>query len=341
MAAISFDYATTPKLVEVRSLTKWFPIKRTVADSIARRPVEYVKAVNDVTLDIYKGECLGLVGESGCGKSTLARSIIRLLDPDSGSILLKGTDIAKMRSRELRPLRRHMQMIFQDPYSSLNPRMSVESIIGEMLRYHRMVPREKVHDRVIELMDMCGLSADYAGRYPGEFSGGQQQRVGIARALALEPDFIIADEPVSALDVSIQAQIINLLSDLQRQLGLTILFISHDLHVVRYITHRVAVMYLGHVLELAPSEEIFESPMHPYTLVLTKAAPVMDPLNRTREYAIEGEPPSPIQLPDGCRFHPRCPYCTEVCRREIPELRELRPGRFIACHHPLSAEAVS
>ena len=335
VADIRFDYARAPKLVEVRDLCKWFPVKRTIADSLARRPVRYVKAVDHVSLDIYQGECLGLVGESGCGKSTLARTIIRLHEPTSGQILLEGTDIARLGSKALRPLRPHMQMIFQDPYSSLNPRMTVRSIIGELLLYHKVVPKDQVDARVEELMQMCGLSADYAHRFPGEFSGGQQQRVGIARALALNPRFIIADEPVSALDVSIQAQIINLLGDLQQELGLTILFISHDLRVVRHITHRVAVMYLGHVMELGPTAALFDHPLHPYTLVLTKAAPVMDPLHRTREYAIEGETPSPIHMPSGCRFHPRCPYCTDRCKEEMPELREVAPGRFVACHRPL------
>ena len=335
MADIRFDYAKAPRLVEVKDLCKWFPVKRTIADSIARRPVKYVKAVDHVSLDIYEGECLGLVGESGCGKSTLARTIIRLYEPTSGEILLEGKDISHLGSKAMRPLRPHMQMIFQDPYSSLNPRMTVRAIISELLLYHNVVPREQVNARVEELMQMCGLSADYAGRFPGEFSGGQQQRVGIARALALNPRFIIADEPVSALDVSIQAQIINLLGDLQQQLGLTILFISHDLRVVRHITHRVAVMYLGHVMELGPTEALFDEPHHPYTSVLTKAAPVMNPLNRSREYAIEGETPSPIHMPSGCRFHPRCPYCTEQCRTEMPELREIGSGRFVACHHPL------
>ena len=338
MAEKSLPNASDVKLVEIRDLCKWFPVKRTVIDSLLRRPQQYVRAVDKVSLDIRAGECLGLVGESGCGKSTLARTIIRLYQPTGGSIFLEGTDIAKMSSKALRPLRPKMQMIFQDPYSSLNPRMSVRSIISELLLYHKVVPREQVNDRVLELMEMCGLTADYADRYPGEFSGGQQQRVGIARALALNPRFIIADEPVSALDVSIQAQIINLLGDLQQKLGLTILFISHDLRVVRHITHRVAVMYLGRVMELGPTEEVFSRPYHPYTSVLTKAAPVMDPLKRTREYAIEGETPSPINMPSGCRFHPRCPYCTECCRTEVPELAEMSPGRFVACHRPLEAE---
>ena len=335
MADITFDYASAPRLVEVRDLCKWFPVKRTIADSALRRPVRYVKAVDHVSLDIFQGECLGLVGESGCGKSTLARTIIRLYEPTSGQILLEGTDITHLSPKAMRPLRPHMQMIFQDPYSSLNPRMTVRAIISELLLYHRVVPKDQVNARVEALMQMCGLSADYADRFPGEFSGGQQQRVGIARALALNPRFIIADEPVSALDVSIQAQIINLLGDLQQQLGLTILFISHDLRVVRHITHRVAVMYLGNVMELGPTEALFDHPLHPYTSVLTKAAPVMNPLHRTREYAIEGETPSPIHLPTGCRFHPRCTHCTERCKTELPELREIAPGRFVACHQPL------
>ncbi|MBQ3425272.1 MAG: ABC transporter ATP-binding protein [Clostridia bacterium] len=332
MAEASFDYGAAGKLIEIRDLCKWFPLKRTIADGLLGREVRYVKAVDHVSLDIFRGECLGLVGESGCGKSTLARTVIRLHAPTSGQILLEGTDIAGLSARALRPLRPKMQMIFQDPYSSLNPRMDVRSIIGELLSYHRVVPKEQVDARVAELMQMCGLSPDYAHRYPGEFSGGQQQRVGIARALALNPEFIIADEPVSALDVSIQAQIINLLGDLQRRLNLTILFISHDLRVVRHITHRVAVMYLGSVMELGATEALFDHPLHPYTRVLTKAAPVLDPLRRTREYAIEGETPSPIDMPSGCRFHPRCPRCTERCRREAPELRQVAPGRFVACH---------
>lgn len=339
MATAKFDYTRARRLVEVRDLCEWFPIKRTIADSILRRPVQYVKAVDHVSLDIYKGECLGLVGESGCGKSTLARTIIRLYKPTSGRVLLNGIDIAGMSNAALRPLRPKMQMIFQDPYSSLNPRMSVRTIIGELLKYHHVVPNERVNARVEQLMYMCGLTADYADRFPGEFSGGQQQRVGIARALALQPEFIIADEPVSALDVSIQAQIINLLGDLQQQLGLTILFISHDLRVVRHITHRVAVMYLGSVMELGETETLFEHPLHPYTSVLTKAAPILNPMQRSREYVIEGETPSPIHMPDGCRFHPRCPYATGRCRTDKPELREVEPGRFVACHCPLNKAA--
>ncbi|MDD3213133.1 MAG: ATP-binding cassette domain-containing protein [Eubacteriales bacterium] len=338
MAETKIDYQHTQPLVQAQGVSKWFPVKRGIIEAIQRRPKRYVKAVDDVTLTVYRGECLGLVGESGCGKSTLARTIIRLYDPTKGKIIIDGTDITRLNGKALRTVRPKMQMIFQDPYSSLNPRMSVKEILGEILRVHKMVPSNKVEERIYELMAMCGLSADYASRFPGEFSGGQQQRVGIARALALQPEFIIADEPVSALDVSIQAQIINLLGDLQQQLGLTLLFISHDLRVVRYITHRVAVMYLGSVMELGPSEDVFTHPYHPYTSVLTKAAPVLNPLNRTREYAIEGETPSPINMPSGCRFHPRCTHCKEKCKQEAPELRELAPGRFVACHYPLEAE---
>ena len=338
MPSSKIDYKSAKKVVRVKNLCKWFPVKRTLFDSITKKPVRYVRAVDDVTLDIYEGEALGLVGESGCGKSTLARTIIRLYEPTSGSIELEGTEISNLNGAALRALRPRMQMIFQDPYSSLNPRMSVEDIIGEILRVHKVVPKGQIKQRVYELMGKCGLTSDYAHRFPGEFSGGQRQRVGIARALALNPNFIIADEPVSALDVSIQAQIINLLSELQQELGLTILFISHDLRVVRYITHRVAVMYLGNIMELGETDDVFSNPMHPYTEVLTKAAPVMDPRNRSREYAIDGETPSPINMPDGCRFHPRCTRCTKRCRMEAPKLSEVKPGRFVACHYPLTED---
>ena len=334
-----FDYRNADALVRVENVSKWFPVKQGIIQALKGEPKQYVKAVDELSLAVYRGECLGLVGESGCGKSTLARTIIRLYDPTAGRITVDGVDITKLKGKALRAVRPKMQMIFQDPYSSLNPRMSVKEILGEILSVHKTVPPDKVEERVLELMSICGLSADYASRFPGEFSGGQQQRVGIARSLALSPALIIADEPVSALDVSIQAQIINLLGDLQRKLGLTLLFISHDLRVVRHISHRVAVMYLGSIMELGPSQEIFEHPLHPYTSVLTKAAPVLNPLNRTREYAIEGETPSPINMPSGCRFHPRCTYCAEKCRKEAPELRELTPGRFVACHYPLQEKA--
>ena len=324
-----------PLLLEVDHLCKWFPLKRTIADVAHHKERAYLKAVNDVSFHLYKGENLGLVGESGCGKSTLARTILRLYEPTSGTVKLNGQDISHMKGSQLRKLRPQMQMIFQDPYSSLNPRMSVYDTIAEMLKVHHMVPPEEIPARVEELLTMSGLTMDIAQRFPGEFSGGQRQRIGIARALSLKPAFIVADEPVSALDVSIQAQIINLLSQLQRELDLTVLFISHDLRVVRHITHRVMVMYLGSNVEVGPTEEIFKHPAHPYTQVLTKAAPKLDPLNRQRDYAIEGEPPSPINTPSGCKFHPRCPYCTDQCRTEVPELKEITPGHLCACHYPL------
>jgi oligopeptide/dipeptide ABC transporter ATP-binding protein len=322
-------------LLEVEGLCKWFPQRQGPVDVVLRRQCQYLKAVDGVSFHVRKGENLGLVGESGCGKSTLARSLIRLYEPSEGKILLGGVDITHLRGESLRRQRPRMQMIFQDPYSSLNPRMSVYDTLAEVLKVHRMVPDSHIRARVKELLEMSGLSMDIADRFPGEFSGGQRQRIGIARSLALEPGFIIADEPVSALDVSIQAQIINLLSRLQRELGLTVLFISHDLRVVRHITHRVMVMYLGSIVEVGNTEAVFDRPYHPYTQVLTQAAPRLDPTDRKREYAIEGEPPSPIHVPAGCKFHPRCPRCQEICRTREPELRELAPGRFCACHHPL------
>lgn len=330
-----FDYTRIEKIVETRNLCMWFPQKYTVANRVMKKPQKYVKAVNNVSIEIYKGENVGLVGESGCGKSTLARSIIRLYEPTSGNISLNNKDITHLKGEELRKIRPSMQMVFQDPYSSLNPRMTVYEIIAEMLSVHHMVPKDEIFNRVNELLKMCGLGREAANRFPGEFSGGQRQRIGIARALSLNPQFIIADEPVSALDVSIQAQIINLLSDLQQSLNLTILFISHDLRVVRYITHRVVVMYLGSVVEQGDTEYVFSKPLHPYTEVLTKAAPVLNPLNKTKEYAITGEPPSPIDTPAGCSFHPRCTRCKEKCKKEVPKLREVLPDRFAACHYPL------
>ncbi len=322
-------------LLEVERLCKWFPQKRGIIDAAQKKEKKYLKAVNDVSFKIYKGENLGLVGESGCGKSTLARTILRLYEPTSGTIKLRGTDISHMKGEALRKIRPQMQMIFQDPYSSLNPRMSVYDTVAEMLKVHKVVPDNEIPAQVEKLLTMSGLTMDIAQRFPGEFSGGQRQRIGIARALSLNPAFIVADEPVSALDVSIQAQIINLLAQLQDELDLTVLFISHDLRVVRHITHRVMVMYLGSNVEVGPTEEIFDRPAHPYTQVLTKAAPKLDPLDRNREYAIEGEPPSPINTPSGCKFHPRCPHCTDKCRTEVPELLEIAPGRLCACHYPL------
>ncbi len=323
-------------LFEIRALKKWFPLKRGTLDLLVRRPQRYLKAVDDVSLELHRGETLALVGESGCGKSTLAKCVARLYEPSAGNLLLQGQDITHLRGRSLREVRPKIQMVFQDPYSSLNPRMSVYDALAELLRVHSVVPRLQIRDRVAELLTMCGLGMEIAHRFPGEFSGGQRQRIGIARALSLKPQIILADEPVSALDVSIQAQIINLLSRLQKELDLTILFISHDLRVVRHIADRVAVMYLGRIVECGPVEEVFGRPAHPYTEVLMKAAPVLDPTNREREYAIAGEPPSPIDVPRGCPFHPRCSKRGALCSEQAPQLRHgAAGGQTVACHFPL------
>ena len=324
-----------PTFVCIEGLSKAFKLKHPIIDSILKKPRKVLKAVDDVSFTIVKGETLGLVGESGCGKSTLAKTIMRLYDPDQGRILFDGQDIATLRGKPLRRERAKFQMIFQDPYSSLNPRMSIREVLAEVMLVHRICSREEVASRIVDLLQMVGMNESMADRFPGEFSGGQRQRIGIARALALNPSFIVADEPVSALDVSIQAQIINLLSDIQQTLNLTMLFISHDLRVVRHVAHRVAVMYLGKIVELADTEAMFQNAAHPYTNVLVKAAPVLDPRNRTREYAIEGEPPSPINVPKGCRFHPRCHCAQDICRRVEPALVEVVPGRLAACHFPL------
>ena len=326
-------------LLELNGVSKWFPRKWSVQDAVRRAERQYVKAVSDVTLKLDEGENLGLVGESGCGKSTLARTIMRLYEPTAGQILLDGKDISHLRGEALRRERIKMQMVFQDPYSSLNPRMTVYEMLEEPLKVYHIVPKREIPDQIARLLEMSGLSADIANRFPGEFSGGQRQRLGIARALALRPRFIIADEPVSALDVSIQAQILNLMADLQERLNLTVLFISHDLHVVRHISDRVVVMYLGSILESGRTQEVFDRPHHPYTDVLMKAVPSLDvDAARTEESAIEGDPPSPIHIPAGCKFHPRCAHCREKCRTEQPELTTLPDGRQIACHYPLNME---
>ena len=318
-------------LVEVRGLKMHFPITEGI---IARRKIGEVKAVDGVNLAIRRGETLGLVGESGCGKTTMGRCILRLETPTDGAILYDGVDIAGLDRKALVALRRRIQVIFQDPYSSLNPRQKVGTIIGEPMKVHGIEPDAKRRTaRVRELLSVCGLNPNFADRYPHEMSGGQRQRVGIARALAVDPEFIVCDEAVSALDVSIQAQIINLLEDLREKFNLTYLFIAHDLSVVRHLCQRVAVMYLGHVVELAACDEVFDNPLHPYTKALLAAVPVPDPTveaDRTFQ-PLSGEVPSPINPPSGCVFHPRCPIAVESCRQAVPELRELRPGHWVAC----------
>src|SRR5207244_9636337 len=310
----------------------WFPIKSGI---VLDRHVGDIRAVDDVSFEIKRGETLGLVGESGCGKSTVGRTILRLYKPTSGRISFDGRDISKLREGELRPLRRRMQMVFQDPFASLNPRHSVGRIVGEPLRTHGLANRREAATRVRDLLRTVGLPADAAGRYPHEFSGGQRQRIGLARALALNPDFVVADEPVSALDVSIQAQIINLLEQLQEEFDLTYLFIAHDLAVVWHISDRIAVMYLGVIVEISPAEELYDNPLHPYTISLLSAVPIPDPEVEAKRETIllQGDLPSPANPPPACRFHTRCPYVQPTrCRDEVPPLRKLGEGHFVACH---------
>lgn len=319
-----------PVLMAVRNMTKYFPLTGTRLG----RPAAYVKAVDGVSFDLYRGTTLGLVGESGCGKTTLGRAVLRLIEPTSGSVMFNGQDIMQMNARDLRGLRRHMQMVFQDPFGSLNPRMSVEQILEEPLVIHRWGDRAARQRRVQELLEIVGLAAFHRHRYPHEFSGGQRQRIGIARALATHPQLIVADEPVSALDVSIQSQILNLLADLQQEFGLTYLFIAHGLNVVRHISDRVGVMYLGTLVELAESAALYAHPRHPYTQALFSAIPIPDPdpaLRRER-IVLQGDVPSPVHPPAGCRFHTRCPWAEDRCRHERPVLKESVPGHWVACH---------
>jgi oligopeptide transport system ATP-binding protein len=316
-------------LLSVRHLAKRFH----VTGGILGRTREHVHAVDGVSFDLAEGETLGLVGESGCGKSTTGRCILRLIEPSAGEIRFDGRDVMAMTPRELRNLARGMQIIFQDPFASLNPRMTVGAIVGEALTIHGLARNAREHDeRVASLLQTVGLHPEHRRRYPHEFSGGQRQRIGIARALAVSPRLIVCDEPVSALDVSIQAQVINLLEDLQRQFGLAYLFIAHDLSVVEHISRRVAVMYLGRIVELAGSRELYSSPRHPYTEALLSAVPVPDPAARRKRIVLQGDVPNPIRPPSGCHFHPRCPHAMERCRSEAPALREVSPGHLAACH---------
>lgn len=314
--------------IEVKNLRKEFVVEK----NFLGRPVKTLKAVDDVSFSIEKNETLGVVGESGCGKSTTGRCVLRLIEPSSGEILVDGTDISKLKEKELLPYRRKLQIIFQDPMSSFDPRFTIRRTLTEPMKLHGTVPREQYEERAGELMDIVGLNSKYIDKYPHEFSGGQRQRIGIARALTMNPEFLVCDEPVSALDVSIQSQVLNLFGELQEKMGLTYLFISHDLSVVKYISHKVAVMYLGRIVEYAPTEELFAHRLHPYTQALISAIPASHPSQKGKRIVLTGDVPSPITPPTGCHFHLRCPYATERCRMERPGLMECTPGHFVACH---------
>jgi peptide/nickel transport system ATP-binding protein len=315
-------------LIEVKNLKKYFPI----TGGVFQRTVGYVKAVDDVSFDIRRGESFGLVGESGCGKSTIGRTILRLHEKTAGEVRFKGQDLFGLPKNKLRELRPELQIVFQDPFSSLNPRIKVGEAIGEALLEHGLIERKKLKEKVVETLEICGLASYHYDRFPHEFSGGQRQRIGIARALILNPDFIVADEPVSALDVSIQAQIINLLSDLQKERQLTYLFISHDLSVVEHLCDRIGVMYLGSMAEMADKKALFSNPLHPYTKALLSAIPIPDPTLKRERIVLQGDIPSPANPPSGCKFHTRCPLASDICKKEIPAFREAEPGHFVACH---------
>ena len=315
-------------MIKVDNLKKYFPI----TGGVFSRTVGYVKAVDGVSFTINKGETLGLVGESGCGKSTIGRTMLRLIDKTDGKVNFNGSEIFELKKKELRNIRRDMQIIFQDPYSSLNPRMTVGEIIGEALVDHGIATQKEAEDMVRKTIEICGLAPYHVKRYPHEFSGGQRQRIGIARALILNPKFIVADEPVSALDVSIQSQIVNLLSDLQQKMGFSYLFISHDLSVVKHISHRIGVMYLGSMVELAPKKELYKNPLHPYTKALLSAIPIPDPTLKRNRIILKGDIPSPANPPSGCKFHTRCNYATKKCSEEKPEYRDVGGEHFVACH---------
>jgi oligopeptide/dipeptide ABC transporter ATP-binding protein len=315
-------------LLEVKDLKKYFPIKA----GVLQRTTGHVKAVDGVSFQVNRGETLGLVGESGCGKSTVGRTIVRLYDKIEGSVLYNGQNIYDISKKELRSLRPHMQLVFQDPFNSLNPRMKVGEMIGEALVDHGICTASEMREKVMSVLDICGLSHYHYDRFPHEFSGGQRQRIGIARALILDPDFIVLDEPVSALDVSIQAQIINLLYDLQQKQNLTYLFISHDLSVVEHICQKVAVMYLGSVVELASRDELFKQPLHPYTKALLSAVPIPDPELKRERIILKGDIPSPANPPTGCKFHTRCPIAEDICKERVPEFLNVGGGHHVACH---------
>ncbi len=314
-------------LLEVQNLKTYFPVRA----GLLQRVVGWVKAVDDVSFKVYEGETLGLVGESGCGKTTVGRSILRLIEPNAGRVLFEGQDVLRLRGRELKALRRNMQIIFQDPYGSLDPRLPIGESIIEGLHIHGIGTPQERYQLMLDILRKVGLESYHARRYPHEFSGGQRQRIGIARALALRPKFIVCDEPVSALDVSIQSQVLNLLKDLQQEFGLTYLFIAHNLSVVEHISDRVAVMYLGKMVEIAPRQEIFRSPLHPYTKALLSAIPIPKPKVQRDRIILKGDVPSPLNPPRGCRFHPRCPWAKDICSQEEPPLREVSPGHYAAC----------
>lgn len=322
--------ANQKNLIEVRNLKKYFPIKK----GFLGRQINYVQAVDNISFDIRKGETLGLVGESGCGKSTTARTIIRLYDVTEGNINYNGIDISNFSKNEMKPYKKKMQMIFQDPYASLNARMTVREIISEPINVHNVTPKNMKDDYILDLLKKVGLGKNHINRYPHEFSGGQRQRIGIARALAVNPEFIICDEPISALDVSIQAQIVNMLEELQEEMGLTYLFIAHDLSMVKYISNRMGVMYLGKIVELANSKQVYSNPLHPYTMALLSSIPIPNPViaKNRKEIPIDGEIPSPINPPLGCRFASRCKYTQKICKEEEPILHDVGNGHMVACH---------
>jgi oligopeptide transport system ATP-binding protein len=317
-------------ILHVDHLVKYFPIKKGI---IIQKQVGAVHAVDDISFDVKRGETLGLVGESGCGKSTTGRTILQLYRPTSGSVIYDGVDLVKLKGEDLRHMRRKMQMIFQDPYASLNPRMTVGEIVGEPLIIHKIASQKEVEEHVNNLLELVGLNPSFAARYPHEFSGGQRQRIGVARALALQPALIICDEPISALDVSIQAQVVNLLEDLQKQFNLTYVFIAHDLSMVRHISKRVAVMYLGVLVEMTSRDNLYANPMHPYTQALLSAVPIPDPVadEKRQRTILVGDVPTPVNPPSGCRFRTRCPIAVPMCAESRPEFRELRPDHFVAC----------